>query len=100
MRDYPEADIVQGKDYQTGYFVNGKHVKNRDSIDTAIQEKKNDDENLFKLAQDINSSIMGVTEEDKNENENRISEAELKGRITGIEHISNFEAPPKRFCTE
>ena len=30
--DYPNADIIQGSDYQTGYFVNGRHVNKQEEI--------------------------------------------------------------------
>lgn len=99
LRDYPEADIIQGKEYQTGYFVNGKHVQDKDSITPAVEEQKADTVDIFEMAQDVNESQAVVTEGDE-ETPNRVSNAVLKSRITGIEHISSFEFPPKRYCEE
>ena len=100
IKDHPEADIVQGQDYQTGYFVNGKKVQNRDSIIQEVNQQKEDQENVFTLASDTNrvdSSTVDIQEEIKDPEE-RVSDVELKARITGIEHISEFEFPSKRFC--
>ncbi len=50
------------------------------------------------MAKEVNDSQIGVaTEGDEEELPNRVSNAELKSRITGIEHISPFEFPPKRY---
>ena len=32
LNEYPKADIVQGVSYQTGYFVNGKHVDKKEGV--------------------------------------------------------------------
>jgi len=88
---------VQGKEYQTGYFVNGRHVVNRDSIEAAVEEHKQESDAVFEVAKEANDSQIGVQTQGDEETEERVSEVELKSRITGIEHISPFEIPPKRY---
>jgi len=58
LSDYPEADIVQGIDYQTGYFVNGKHVHDRQSINSVMEHHKlesEDNETFEKSNTETNS---------------------------------------------
>lgn len=50
LSDYPQADIVQGRDYQTGYFVNGKHVTDRQSIKAVHDDKQSMETEIFERA--------------------------------------------------
>jgi len=102
LEDYPESDIIQGKDYQTGYFVDGKHVLNRDSIEVALKEVKEEKEQIFAISsevEEVNDSAIDIPEEEKSPTE-RVSDLELSSRITGIEHLSDFQFPTKRFCND
>ena len=47
---------------------------------------------------DLKEDLQRLEDEESLESVNRVSDAELKNRITGIEHISHFEFPSKRFC--
>lgn len=103
VKDYPVEDVIQGQDYQTGYFVNGKHVKDRQSINAVMQDQlSNETDGIFQPSTDQeknNESSVAITEmPNLNNLEDRVSEAELKSRITGIEYVAHYEFPKKRFC--